>query len=77
MIRSCSNTPRTSPAFWTLTLFPLYDSIVRVKSQAHWQTDVLAGWAIGTATGYLAHSRGPFILQVMPHGVAVGIDTQW
>jgi membrane-associated phospholipid phosphatase len=68
---------KDTPWIWTLELLPLYDSIARVKSQAHWQTDVLAGWAIGTAAGYFAHSSGPFILQVLPHGVAVGIHTQW
>jgi membrane-associated phospholipid phosphatase len=68
---------KDSPWVWTLELLPLYDSVARVKVQAHWQTDVLAGWAIGTAAGYFAHSKGPFILQVMPHGVAVGIHKQW
>ena len=64
---------------WTLALeaLPLYDGIARVKVQAHWQTDVLAGFAIGTAAGYYAHSRdNPFFLEVLPHGVGVGIRKQ-
>src|SRR6266511_6405150 len=61
-----------------LEVLPLYDAIARVKVQAHWQTDVLAGFAIGTAAGYYAHSRdSPFILQALPHGIAVGIRKQW
>ena len=64
---------------WMLALeaLPLYDGIARVKVQAHWQTDVLAGFAIGTAAGYYAHSRdNPFFLEVLPHGVGVGIRKQ-
>ena len=30
-----------------LALLPLYVGAGRIKNQAHWQTDVLAGWAIG------------------------------
>jgi len=65
---------------WVLALeaLPIYDAIARVKVQSHWQTDVLAGFAIGTAAGYYAHSRDhPLILQVMPHGIVVGIRRQW
>jgi undecaprenyl-diphosphatase len=55
-------------------LLPAYDAIARVKVGAHWQTDVLAGWAIGTGTGYLAHQRDdPFILSVLPHSVSIGV----
>ncbi len=65
---------------WTLALeaLPIYDAVARVKVHSHWETDVLAGFAIGTAGGYYAHSRDhPLILQVMPHGVAIGIRKQW
>src|SRR5258708_3952314 len=51
------------PAVWALELLPAYDAIARMKSRGHWQTDVLAGFAIGSGSGYLAHSRdNPFIL---------------
>ena len=34
---------------------------------------VLAGWALGTLTGWYAHSRdNPLILSVLPHGFMVG-----
>jgi len=39
------------PAVWALELLPIYDSIARVKSHAHWQSDVLASFAIGTGIG--------------------------
>jgi hypothetical protein len=61
------------PQVYALELLPLYDAIARMKSQAHWQTDVLAGWALGTAAGYYAHSRNtPFTVMVLPHGLTVG-----
>jgi undecaprenyl-diphosphatase len=62
------------PAVYALDLLPLYDAIARVKVQAHWQTDVIAGFALGAGFAYLAHERdSPIILSVMPHGVWVGI----
>jgi undecaprenyl-diphosphatase len=67
-----------TPAVYTLELLPLYDSIARMKTQGHWQTDVLASFALGTATGYFAHSReSPFILSVLPHSVSIGIKKTW
>lgn len=66
------------PAIYALELLPAYDAIARMKVQAHWQTDVLAGFAIGTASGYLAHRRdNPFFLSVMPKGITVGIRTRF
>jgi len=66
------------PAVYALELLPLYDGIARIKSQAHWQTDVLAGFAIGTASGYYAYNRdSPFILNILPHGVSVGVRTRF
>jgi membrane-associated phospholipid phosphatase len=64
---------------WTLALeaLPLYDAVARVKVQSHWQTDVIAGFAIATAAGYYAHSReSPFFLEVLPHGAGIGIRKQ-
>jgi membrane-associated phospholipid phosphatase len=64
------------PAVYGLELLPLYDAIARMKSQAHWQTDVLAGWALGTAVGYYAHSRNqPFTVMALPRGLTVGWHT--
>jgi len=63
------------PAVYALELLPIYDAIGRVKLQAHWQTDVLAGWALGTGTAWLIHRspNSPFILKIMPHAIYVGI----
>jgi membrane-associated phospholipid phosphatase len=66
------------PAVYALELLPLYDSIARVKVRAHWQSDVLASFAIGTAFGYYAHER-PSALSVgmLPRGVTVGWKTSF
>lgn len=45
------------PAVWALATLPVYVGVARMKSQAHWQTDVLAGIALGVATGLYAQSR--------------------
>jgi undecaprenyl-diphosphatase len=67
------------PWVYALELLPIYHGIARMKVQAHWQSDVLAGFAIGTAAGWLVHSNpnAPFILQVMPHGIYVGIGKRF
>jgi hypothetical protein len=67
------------PAVYALELLPLYDAIARMKLQAHWQTDVLAGFALGTATGWFMHSNPgtPYTLRVMPHGIYVGISKKF
>jgi undecaprenyl-diphosphatase len=63
------------PAVYALELLPIYDAIARVKVQAHWQSDVIAGFALGTGAAWLIHGspNSPFILKVMPHGIYVGI----
>ena len=64
------------PSVWALELLPAYDAVARVKTHGHWQSDVLAGWGIGTLWGIYAHSRQtPFFLGFMPHGVEVGLHT--
>lgn len=61
------------PAVYALALLPIYSGVARVKEWGHWQTDILASWALGGVTGYWAHTRdSPLILSVMPHGVMVG-----
>lgn len=69
---------RDYPAVYALALLPAYDAIARMKVQAHWQTDVLAGVALGAGTGYFAHTRdSPIILGVLPGGLMVGLHKQW
>ena len=68
----------TNRWIWALEALPLYDSIARVKSQAHWQTDVLAGWALGSAVGYWSAMRStPLSVKILPHGVTVGISKRF
>ncbi len=61
------------PAVYALELIPLYDAEARMKVHGHWQTDVLAGWAIGTLAGYYAHTRSESLtVGVLPRGLTVG-----
>ena len=67
------------PLTYALEALTVYDGIARMKVQAHWQSDVIAGSALGTGTGWLMHRNpnSPFILRVMPHGIYVGIGTHF
>ena len=66
------------PVAYALLLLPLYVGAGRIKNQAHWQTDVLAGWAVGGVSGWYAHTREtPFMIQILPHGFQVGYKTQF
>lgn len=66
------------PAVYALELLPIYDSIARMKTWGHWQTDVIAGFALGTAAGYFLHRPGtPVILSVLPHGFMVGFKKEF
>ena len=61
------------PSVWLLEALPLYDGIARIKSRAHWQSDVLAGWALGTASGYWAAQRAtPVTVKLLPGGLSIG-----
>jgi undecaprenyl-diphosphatase len=66
------------PWVWALEILPAYDAVARVKNGAHWQTDVIAGWALGTGFGYFAaKNESPFFLGVMPHSVVVGLHSSF
>jgi len=66
------------PWVWALEILPAYDAVARMKSQAHWQTDVLAGWALGTAVGYFSTKREtPIFVQILPHGLTVGFSKRF
>ncbi|HYA65688.1 MAG TPA: phosphatase PAP2 family protein [Burkholderiaceae bacterium] len=67
-----------NPWVWALEALPAYDAAARVKEGAHWQSDVLAGWALGTGLGYYAAKRqSPFFLSVLPHGFMVGLHARF
>ena len=70
---------REHPAVYALELLAVYDAIARMKVRGHWQSDVIAGFALGSGAGYFAHSRGgtPLVLSVMPRAIYVGLKKQW
>jgi undecaprenyl-diphosphatase len=69
---------KDDPWIWGLEALPLYDSIGRLKSQAHWQTDVIAGWALGSAIGYWSAQREtPLSVRVLPRGISIGISKRF
>jgi hypothetical protein len=69
---------KANPWIWTLEALPLYDSIARLKSQAHWQTDVIAAWGLGSAVGYWSATRQtPLSVQILPRGISVGISKRF
>lgn len=64
---------RENPWVYGLAALPAYDAVARVKVQGHWQSDVIAGAALGFAAGYLAHQQdNPFILHALPGGFEIG-----
>lgn len=61
------------PLVAALALLPAYEMIARVKAREHWQTDVIAGAALGFAIGaYEAHRNNPFVFSVLPGGAYIG-----
>jgi undecaprenyl-diphosphatase len=66
------------PAVYGLLLLPLYVGVGRVRNQAHWQTDVVAGWAIGGLSGWYSHTRdAPILVEILPRSVTVGYHTSF
>ena len=66
------------PWVWSLEILPVYDAFARMKSQAHWQSDVIAGWALGSAVGYWSSTRRlPLSVQVLPKGISVGFNKRF
>jgi undecaprenyl-diphosphatase len=73
-----ANHAKDNPWIWGLEILPLYDAVARLKSQAHWQTDVIAGWALGTGVGYWATTRKvPLSVQILPGGLTVGFSKRF
>lgn len=66
------------PAAYALLALPLWIGTARVKNQAHWQSDVLAGWAIGAGASWIASSLSmPVTVQILPGSVALGLKMQF
>ena len=66
------------PWVWGLAALPAYMAAGRLKSQAHWQTDVLGGAVLGGTIGYLTHVYNPnFTASVLPRGFSIGYSTSF
>jgi hypothetical protein len=73
-----ANYARQNPWVWSLEILPVYDAFARMKSHAHWQTDVIAGWALGSAVGYWSTTRStPLSVQILPGGLSVGFSKRF
>jgi len=69
---------KQAPWILALEALPVYDAIARLKSQAHWQTDVIAGGLLGTGFGYWATTRQtPLSVQILPRGVSLGFSKRF
>ena len=72
------NYQKQDPWIWALAALPVYDAVGRLKSQAHWQTDVIAGGLLGAGFGYWATTRQtPLVVQILPKGLSVGISKRF
>jgi membrane-associated phospholipid phosphatase len=66
------------PASYALLLLPLWVGTARVKNQAHWQSDVLAAWAVGGLSGWFSHSLDtPILIRILPGGFEIGFKAQF
>jgi hypothetical protein len=66
------------PWIWALELLPAYDAAARLKSRAHWQTDVIAGWLLGSGIGYWSAKRDlPWSVAILPRGVTIGFSKRF
>jgi undecaprenyl-diphosphatase len=66
------------PWIWALEALPIYDALARLKHQDHWQSDVIAGWLLGSAGGVWASRREiPLAVQILPRGLTVGFSRQF
>jgi PAP2 superfamily len=64
-----------NPWIWSLAALPVYDGIARMKSQAHWQTDVIAGALLGGGIGYYNSTRNtPWSVTILPRSVTIGFN---
>lgn len=70
-----SEHPWLYPAAGTLLA---YDMIARMKTRGHWQSDVIAGAALGAGIGYLMHQREhSLVLAPFGNGVFVGYSKHY
>ena len=64
---------KDTPSVWLLAALPAYVGLAKLKTQEHWQTDILAGAALGVGVGYFASRRdSAWTARVLPAGFSVG-----
>lgn len=65
---------RTDPWVYSLALLPVFDAAARVEYRDHYPTDVVAGLALGFASGWLAHRyrKDHLIVGLLPGGLFIG-----
>lgn len=69
---------KEAPAVYALAALPLWVGVGRMKAQAHWQSDLLAGWTVGGLSGWFSDSlETPITIQLLPHGAALGLKMQF
>ncbi|MGH8143135.1 MAG: phosphatase PAP2 family protein [Steroidobacteraceae bacterium] len=69
---------RQHPWILALEILPIYDGIARMKSQAHWQSDVIAGWLIGSSVGWWTSTLPvPLSVQILPRGLSIGLSKRF
>ncbi len=57
-----------------LAILPAFEMIARVKAREHWQTDVIAGAALGFGVGTYEYFRdSPLVFSVLPGGAYIGL----
>ena len=67
-----------NPLVWSLIALPIYDGVARMKSQVHWQTDVLAGAVLGAGVGLYNSNRDiPFSVAVLPNAITIGFNKKF
>jgi undecaprenyl-diphosphatase len=66
------------PWVYGLAVLPAYDAVSRMKVRGHWQSDVLAGAAIGVGFGiYATRRESPIVVGLLPGGLTIGISRRF
>ena len=53
---------KDEPLIYLLALLPIHQMVGRVKAQAHWTSDVIAGLAVGALSGYFTYYNDSILL---------------
>lgn len=55
-----------------------YDAAARMKTRGHWQSDVIAGAALGAGIGWAMHNRSESLtVSLLPGGAFVGLNKRF